>query len=102
MTRRTDLTHVPQFWCLRTVGWPLLALLIAVGGYVFADRQVIDGLNQSVPTVPGTEPVESADFHGLTAKGDYYSCVRPAEIRPQHPAYRRLSEFCMKQTQERR
>mgnify|MGYP001584743652 CR=1 FL=1 len=43
-----------------------------------------------------------ATFHGLTAKGDYYGCVRPAEIRPQHRAYKPLLEFCMRQTQERR
>ena len=36
--RSTDSLHIPSFWCLRTVGWPLLALVIALDTS-FADRQ---------------------------------------------------------------
>ena len=96
-TRRTDLTHVPQFWCLRTVGWPLVALALASGVW-FADRQAqkFDTMPVSIPeSESGSELAVSAIYQGLTAKGDYYSCVRPPEIRPQHPAYKRLLEACV-------
>ena len=73
---------------------PLLALLIALGGW-FAPGRVADG----VAAIPSADEVSAneqsgATFHGVTGKGDYYQCVRPTEIRPEHPAYKRLLEFC--------
>ena len=79
--------------------YPLVACLVAVWLWALtADRQA--RVNVGEPATGESQqaegkPVVSASFHGLTAKGDYYSCVRPAEIRPHHPAYKRLLEACV-------
>ena len=91
----------------KPIALPIIALALALGGW-FADQQKFKGgdvnatgLSSETMTAGAAHPT-NAVFHGLTGRGDYYQCVRPAEIRPQHPAYKRLLEFCMKQTQERR
>lgn len=83
---------------------PLIALLLALGAS-FADRQPSTADPETAASnkaVGQGEIAVSAIYQGVTGKGDYYSCVRPAEIRPQHPTYKRLLEACVMQTLERR
>ena len=91
-TRRTDLTHVPQFWCLRTVGWPLLALLIALGGW-FADR-ASPSVATSGSESGSTDVPVSAAFQGVTGKGDLFIC----QVSERTP----VQKFCVLFTTERR
>ena len=73
---------------------PIIALLIALVGYGNADRQDANFPRAGIGNEqPG--PAVSAPYHGTTGKGDYFRCVRPAELRPEHPAYKRLLEACV-------
>ena len=88
MTRRTD----------KPIVLPLLALVIALGGYVIKggdanepERERTTTAEHRPDVATGAAHPTNAVFHGLTGKGDYFVCERT-----------RVIEFCMRQTQERR